>query len=170
MANVKISALPSATTPVDVASVIPLSEWDGAAFDPTAKITIDELKTAVSADLNTTASTNGGGYNVVSDSISVASDSAIYFELSAIMSVVSGSSTRGDSQGMTVKGVIKNLAGTTSIVGTNTTTVVSTDAAIGYDVIAVANDTTDTLEIQVQGYSTGAVDFAINVKYTVVNF
>ena len=58
----------------------------------------------------------------------------------------------GASAAYQIRGCIKNSAGTTTLVGVPTVTVLGEDSA-ALDATALANDSTDSLDIQVSGGS-----------------
>lgn len=79
--------------------------------------------------------------------ITIPSDSTVMFTINI---VARRTDVDGESASYVLEGCIDNNAGTTALVGTVTQTVVAEDTA-AWDVTAVANDTTDTLDIKVTG-------------------
>lgn len=70
----------------------------------------------------------------------------------------------GDVHSEVIHGTIKNVAGTTSIVGTNTVAHTSSDAgAATWTVAAVADDTVDALEVDVTGEAGKTVEWTVRI-------
>jgi len=64
--------------------------------------------------------------------------------------LISTSTEAGESAGYRIEGLVENIGGTTALVGTPTVAVLGEDDA-AWDAQAIADDTTDALDIQVQG-------------------
>ena len=69
-----------------------------------------------------------------------------------------------------IVGCIINLNGTTSFVDSLTTTIIAGDPMAFYDLNIIANDTTDSLEIQVEESSGRTHPWSIKVKTNVSSF
>jgi hypothetical protein len=78
-------------------------------------------------------------------------------------------SSTGDAGSYQIKGAIKNIGGTTSIVGSITVTVNAEDQA-SWDVSAVADDGGDALVIQVQGDDATEIRWVASVRSTEVTY
>jgi len=67
--------------------------------------------------------------------------------------LVAACSSAGSSAGYLIRGVIKNIAGATSLVGAPSTTALGEDIA-AWDALAVADNANDALVVQVTGSAT----------------
>ena len=115
--------------------------------------------------------TTDGTLTTLLDTISVISNSVTEFHLKAVAIQSAGASgTVGDVMVKEFKGAIKNIAGTTVLVGTPTeidTGAVDTGAA-DWEVFISANDSSDELEIDIQGEASKTIEWHIIVT-TIVN-
>ncbi|HEY6172101.1 MAG TPA: hypothetical protein VIX80_07585 [Candidatus Kapabacteria bacterium] len=78
-------------------------------------------------------------------------------------------SSTGDAGSYQIKGAIKNIGGTTSIVGSITITVNAEDQA-SWDVNAIADDSSNALMIQVQGDDATDIRWVASVRTTEVTY
>lgn len=113
-----------------------------------------------------TANANQGSMKLdVSDNITVESGETIHFvaNISAVQTAGAAGSV-GDSGGYVVTGLIKNVAGTTTMVGVATVTTAEDEAA--WDATATANDSTDALDIKVTGEASKTISWSATVILT----
>lgn len=97
-------------------------------------------------------------------SIAVASGACFVFTIQG----VGRNTTSGAVYAVTLSGAIKNVAGTTSLVGSSST-IEFTDAAMNTCVIDVsADDTNDTLDINVTGIAATNIDWKTKTTWTAV--
>jgi hypothetical protein len=92
--------------------------------------------------------------------ITLAADRVMTFDILVVGSHRFGG---GSSAGYQVIGVIRNIGGATSFVGTPVTTVLGENVA-GWDVQVEANDTVDALVVKVQGSSATSVRWVASVR------
>ncbi|MBN1137012.1 MAG: hypothetical protein JXM73_10520 [Anaerolineae bacterium] len=83
--------------------------------------------------------------NGASQRLTIAAGRAMTFDI-----LIVGSTAAGESAGYRIQGIIKNVGGTTILVGTPTVTVLGEDDA-AWNVQVLASDASDALLIQVQG-------------------
>jgi hypothetical protein len=77
--------------------------------------------------------------------------------------------TSNDAKFWKVEGLIKNIAGTTTLVGSVTKVTVAGDSgASSYDVTISADDTNDSLKVEVTGHASNTVDWVANIEITEV--
>lgn len=89
----------------------------------------------------------------------------------AIEVTVIGGSSVGDSTAFTATGIIKNVAGTTSLVAAITAINIATDASLSTASVAItADNSTDTLNITVTGVAATNINWNGVVKYTKIIF
>ena len=75
------------------------------------------------------------------------------------------SGTTGDCASFEIKTSIKNVAGTTSLVGASTINVIAQDAAASaWTVATVADDTNDSLQINVTGEANKSIHWIANIQ------
>lgn len=103
-------------------------------------------------------------------SISIKTESVFSFTATLTSVVVEGADV-GKVYVREAKGVIKNLAGTTSIVGSVTYTTIADELATSVSLAVAANDTDDTLDISVvNGVADGSVRAIVKVEYNQVSW
>ena len=82
---------------------------------------------------------------------------------------VAGRSSTGVSAAYQIRGCIKNTGGTTGFVGVPTVTVLGEDNA-ALDSTAIANNTDDSLDIQVTGVGGALIRWVATVRVTEVGY
>jgi len=98
----------------------------------------------------------------VAKAISVASGIVQTFTVTAH----GNESATGDTFAVNIDGCIKNIGGTTALVGALQTTVFNDAGAAAWDIVVVANDTSDELEVKVTGESVHTIDWDVRVDLT----
>jgi hypothetical protein len=88
--------------------------------------------------------------------LSIAEDRVMAFDILLV-----GSNSAGYSVAFKVVGLIENIGGTTSFVGTPTVTLLGTDSAT-YDAYVEADDTIDALRVWIRG---GAASDTWNMRW-----
>jgi hypothetical protein len=91
--------------------------------------------------------------------ITIATNRVLTFDIL----VVGVNTTNGNSGGYRLAGVIKNIAGTTSFVGTPNQTILGEDTA-SWDATVVADNTNDALVIQVTGAAGATIRWVATVR------
>lgn len=92
------------------------------------------------------------------------SNNTAWFFTADVVGMISGSGT-GSVGGYKISGCIKNIAGTTALVGAPSVTNTFEDAA-AWDITATANNTDDTLEIKVTGAAATTIRWVATIQIT----
>lgn len=158
------------TTPV-TGYVLQSTDVNGNAdwVDPTTLASSNSFLTAQTTDATSTELLIGGNGGT---RIPVASNSIQAFKITvtAIMSAANGDSpiaSVGDSWCHTYKGVIKNISGTTSIVGTITEVTIAEDTNTdSWTATVSADDANDALTIDVTGNIDETVEWKAEIEVT----
>lgn len=77
--------------------------------------------------------------------------------------LVTGRSSTGASAAYSIRGLLKNTAGTTTLVGSLTKTVLAEDVN-SWDATAVADDANDALEVKVTGAAVTNIRWAATIR------
>lgn len=97
-------------------------------------------------------------------------NSVVGFVLKAVAIQKSGAAgTPGDSGYVEVRGIIKNIGGTTAIVGTNSTTTIK-DAAISVTPTVEADNTNNAMKVSVVGETNKDINWNVKVEKTIFGF
>lgn len=99
------------------------------------------------------------------DRFSVVSNSALCFAARVVALQTNGS---GECAGWTASGVIRNIGGTTSLLGT-TMSLLYKDVA-GWDIAIAADDTNDALAVTVTGAVGDTIRWVVDLEYAEVAF
>jgi hypothetical protein len=83
--------------------------------------------------------------------------------------LVTGRASNGNSAGYQIRGVIKNIGGTTSLVGSLTKTVLAEDVS-AWDATVAADDTNDALSVRVTGAAGTNIRWVANVRTVEVTY
>lgn len=108
------------------------------------------------------------------DKVFIESNSVCQFTIRMVAIQTGGTSgTLGDSFSQTIKGCIKNIAGTTSIEGSTLAETAIKNAAFGGTVAVTADNTNDCLQVQVTGENDKYITWAasielVKLKYTII--
>ena len=104
--------------------------------------------------------------------VDIATNSLVSFKI--IMTGVQTGGTNGlvgDSMIKQVEGGIKNIAGTTSIIGTITEKDIAIDSgATDWNIYVTADDTSDYLKLEVKGGTGESISWTANIELTEINY
>jgi hypothetical protein len=97
----------------------------------------------------------------------IPANSVFAFEVTMVAIILAGPGPTGQVKMVTGTGLVKNIGGTTSIVGTPTYTTVAQDASMsGVLFQMLANNTNDTIYAAVSGIALTTINYNVTMKYT----
>ena len=132
---------------------VTVSNGDGVAGNPTLSLSRTQVNTVQTTDVTTTDLAT----------IAVASGENMTFVCQAF----GNQSATGDSYHVVIHGAIKNVGGTTALVGATVIDVFNDAGAATWSISAVADDTADTLDIRVTGENAKTIDWKSRVDYVI---